>query len=135
MRWYSPGRAGTSAALATHPRSGASWEGFALEQVLRLALPDEAFDWATHQGAELDLLMLKGEQRIGVEFKRADVPAITRSMRIALHDLRLDRLYVVYPGAHRFALAANVEAVPLWSVLPLPITRRSDAPDCGAACA
>lgn len=103
--------------LLSHPRCGASWEGFALEQVLRLAQPDEAYFWATHQGAELDLLMLKGTQRIGVEFKRADVPPLTRSMQIALHDLELDRLYVVYPGARRFPLASQVEAVPLGALL------------------
>ncbi len=75
--------------LVTHPHSGASWEGFALEQVLRMAKPDEAFFWATHQGAELDLFMLRGQQRIGVEFKRADAPKVTPSMRTAMDDLRL----------------------------------------------
>jgi predicted AAA+ superfamily ATPase len=104
--------------LLTHPRAGASWEGFALEQVLRLAQPQQAFFWATHQGAELDLLMLQGSRRIGVEFKRADVPRITPSMRIAIDDLRLDALYVVYPGPQRFRLAHGIEAVPLWAVLP-----------------
>jgi len=104
--------------LLAHPHSGASWEGFALEQVLRIARPDEAFFWATHQGAELDLLMLKGRQRIGVEFKRADAPKITPSMRIAMHDLKLDALYVVYPGMQRFSLGEGVEAVPLWALLP-----------------
>lgn len=106
--------------LATHPQCGASWEGFALEQVLRLAQPDQAYFWATHQGAELDLLMFKGQQRIGVEFKRADAPRLTQSMRIAQQDLRLDALYVVYPGAHRYPLAPSVEAVPLWATLPAP---------------
>ena len=104
--------------LLAHPRSGASWEGFALEQVLRIAKPDEAYFWATHQGAELDLLLLKGTQRIGVEFKRADVPRMTRSMHVAREDLKLDALYVVYPGAQRFPLEAGVEAVPLWALLP-----------------
>ena len=104
--------------LLVHPRCGASWEGFALEQALRLARPDEAYFWATHQGAELDLLLLKGQQRVGIEFKRADVPKITPSMRIAMDDLKLDTLYVVYPGAHRFRLAPGVEAVPLWALLP-----------------
>ena len=104
--------------LLVHPRCGASWEGFALEQVLRLAKPDEAYFWATHQGAELDLLMLKGRQRVGVEFKRADAPKVTPSMRIAMHDLKLDALYVVYPGAHRFSLTGGVEAVPLWALMP-----------------
>ena len=110
----------TVADLVTHPNSGASWEGFALEQVLRIAKPDEAFFWATHQGAELDLLMFKGQQRIGVEFKRADAPKVTQSMRIAMHDLKLDALYVVYPGMHRYPMGEGVEAVPLWAVLPGP---------------
>ena len=108
----------TLAELATHPRAGASWEGFALEQVLRIAQPDQAYFWATHQGAELDLLMFKGQLRIGVEFKRADAPKLTPSMRIAIKDLKLDALYVVYPGLHRFPLGEGVEAVPLWGMLP-----------------
>ncbi len=108
----------TMTELLTHPRSGASWEGFALEQVLRIAKPDEAFFWATHQGAELDLLMLRGQQRIGVEFKRSDAPTITPSMRIAINDLKLDKLYVVHPGLHRYPMADGVEAVPLWAMLP-----------------
>ena len=104
--------------LLAHPQSGASWEGFALEQVLRIAQPDQAYFWATHQGAELDLLMFKGKQRVGVEFKRADAPRVTPSMRIAMHDLKLDALYVVYPGLHRYKLADGMEAVPLWAMLP-----------------
>ena len=105
------------AALALHPRAGASWEGFALEQVIRIAQPDEAYFWATHAGAELDLLLFRAGRRVGVEFKRSDVPALTPSMRIALADLRLDALYVVYPGTRRFALAERVEAVPLGALL------------------
>lgn len=99
--------------LLAHPLSGASWEGFALEQVLRIAQPDQAYFWATHQGAELDLLMFKGQQRIGVEFKRSDAPRLTPSMRTALRELRLDALYVVYPGDTRYPLAPQVEVVPL----------------------
>jgi len=108
----------THTQLINHPQSGASWEGFALEQMIRLAKPDAAYFWATHQGAELDLLMFKGSQRIGVEFKRTDTPKLTPSMRVALHDLALDALYVVYPGLHRYPLADRVEAVPLWAMLP-----------------
>lgn len=111
--------AATLPELLVHPHCGASWEGYALEQVLRIAKPDEAFFWATHQGAELDLLMLKDSRRVGVEFKRADTPKITPSMRIAKHDLKLDALYVVYPGLHRFKLGDGVEAVPLWALLPV----------------
>ena len=103
--------------LLTRPQSGASWEGFALEQVLRIAQPDQAYFWATHQGAELDLLLFKGSRRVGVEFKRADAPTVTPSMRIALRDLQLDALYVVYPGQHRYPLGDAIEAVPLWALL------------------
>jgi predicted AAA+ superfamily ATPase len=102
-----------AAELSRHPRSGASWEGFALEQVLRLTQPDNAYFWATHQGAELDLLMFKYGKRIGVEFKRVDAPRLTTSMRIAMSDLKLDALYVVYPGNRRYVLADRIEAVPL----------------------
>lgn len=104
---------GDAAALARHPKSGASWEGFALDQVLRIARPDEAYFWATHAGAELDLLMIKDGRRVGVEFKRADAPQMTPSMRIALNDLALDALYVVYPGERRYRIGERVEAVPL----------------------
>lgn len=107
-----------AAALARHPKSGASWEGFALDQVLRIARPDEAYFWATHAGAELDLLMIKEGRRIGVEFKRADAPTLTPSIRTALADLQLETVYVVYPGSRRYRLAENVEAVPLGALLP-----------------
>jgi predicted AAA+ superfamily ATPase len=99
--------------LLTHPKSGASWEGFALEQMLRIAAPDEAYFWATHAGAELDLLMLKDGRRVGVEFKRMDAPRLVPSMRTAMKDLRLEILYVVYPGPRRYSLAERIEAVPL----------------------
>jgi predicted AAA+ superfamily ATPase len=105
-------------ALTRHPKCGASWEGFALDQVLRIARPDEAYFWATHAGAELDLLMLKDGRRVGVEFKRADAPTLTPSMRIAMQDLGLDALYVVYPGARRYVLAQGVEVVPVAALLP-----------------
>ena len=108
------------AALARHPRCGASWEGFALDQVLRIAQPEQAYFWATHAGAELDLLMFKDGRRVGVEFKHSDAPRLTPSMRIAMHDLELDALYVVYPGDRRYSLAQHVEAVPLWSVVAPP---------------
>ena len=105
-------------ALLAHPRSGASWEGFVVEQVLRISQPDEAFFWATHNGAELDLLLFKGGRRLGVEIKRVDAPRVTPSMQIALHDLGLDMLYVVYPGERRYKLADRIEVVPLAALLP-----------------
>jgi hypothetical protein len=109
----------SAAELLTHPKLGASWEGFLLEQVLQLAQPDAAYFWATHQGAELDLLMFKRGRRVGVEFKRADAPKLTPSMRIALADLRLDQLIVIYPGNKPYSLAANVEVVPAATVAGL----------------
>lgn len=102
--------------LMTHPKSGASWEGFVLEQVLRIAQPDEAYFWATHAGAELDLLMIKHGHRIGVEIKRADAPVLTPSMRIAMHDLKLDRLLVLYPGNRSYSLASGIDVVPAAAV-------------------
>ena len=103
-------------AVLAHPKSGASWEGFLLEEVLKAAKPDQAFFWATHQGAELDLMMLKGNRRVGVEFKRADAPALTPSMRIAMADLKLDALFVLYPGPKRYTLAQGIEVLPATSV-------------------
>jgi uncharacterized protein len=105
-------------ALMAHPRSGASWEGLVVEQVLRIAQPDEAYFWATHNGAELDLLLFRGGRRIGVEVKRMDSPRITPSMQVALHDLQLDSLYVVYPGERRYRLSERIEVVPLAALLP-----------------
>lgn len=99
--------------LEMHPKVGASWEGYAVEEVLKALQPDEAYFWATHQGAELDLLLFKNGRRIGVECKRSDSPSLTPSMRIAVADLRLDRLHVVYPGDRRYALAKNIEVMPL----------------------
>jgi predicted AAA+ superfamily ATPase len=99
--------------LEHHPKVGASWEGYAVEEVLKALRPDEAYFWATHGGAELDLLLFKRGRRIGVECKRADAPTLTPSMRIALADLKLDELRIVYPGTKRYALAGNVEVMPL----------------------
>jgi uncharacterized protein len=107
---------GTAAGLQTHPKLGASWEGFALEEVLQAVQPDEAYFYAVHSGAELDLLMMTGGRRIGVEFKREDAPRLTHSMQVALTDLKLDRLKVIYPGARRYAIREKVEALPLRDV-------------------
>jgi predicted AAA+ superfamily ATPase len=99
--------------LEHHPKCGASWEGYAVEEVLKAMRPDEQYYWATHGGAELDLLMLKGGRRIGVECKRADAPKLSPSMRIAMSDLRLDEMIVVYPGKKSYALANGIRVIPL----------------------
>jgi len=105
----------TREALEGHPKVGASWEGFALGEVItRLrAYPEECFFWATHAGAELDLLVVSGTQRWGFECKRTVAPRLTRSMYIALADLRLERLDVIHAGEDTFPLADNVRAVAL----------------------
>jgi len=98
----------------SHPKLGASWEGFALEQVIRLADADrEAFFYRTQAGAELDLVIARGRRRYGFEFKYADSPRPTKSMHIVLGDLQLDRLFVVYPGARAHALHQRIVTVPL----------------------
>lgn len=105
--------------LERHPKLGASWEGFAIEQVVaRLrARREECFFWATHAGAELDLLVVRGRRRLGFEVKRTASPSLTRSMRVALHDLSLDRLDVVHAGKETFPLAPRVRAVALRRLL------------------
>lgn len=99
--------------LEYHPKVGASWEGYAVEEILKSLQPDEAYYWATYNRAELDLLLFKKGRRIGVECKRTDAPTLTPSMRIALSDLKLDHLYVAYPGRKAYKLARNVEVMPL----------------------
>jgi predicted AAA+ superfamily ATPase len=99
--------------LLAHPKCGASWEGYAVEQALKAMAPADAYFWGTYQGAELDLLLLEDGRRIGVEAKRADAPTLTSSMRIALADLKLDHLTVLYPGQRRYDLAKNVSVVPI----------------------
>lgn len=104
---------GTDPALGSHPKLGASWEGYALEQVLAVAGDDDAYFWGTHAGAELDLLLLRQGKRFGVEFKFSDAPALTKSLRIALGDLKLERTWIVYPGAESYPVHERVEVVPL----------------------
>src|SRR6266571_4193324 len=99
--------------LELHPKVGASWEGYAVEEVLKALRPDEAYYWATHQGAEIDLVLFKHGRRIGVECKRMDAPTLTPSMHIALADLKLDRIVVVYPGERSYPLGERVQVVPL----------------------
>jgi uncharacterized protein len=99
--------------LEGHPKVGASWEGFVVEQLLHWLDNPEAYYWRTQAGAELDLLLFHRSRRIGIEIKRADAPGISPSMRSALEDLRLDRLFVVYPGPTRYSLADKIEVMPL----------------------
>jgi hypothetical protein len=116
----------TEADLEAHPKVGASWEGFALDQVIRHSRADraECYFWATHAGAELDLFVVRGNLRLGFEFKRASSPRVTPAMRHSVMDLGLDRLDVVHAGDQTFPLSERVRAVALTRILediePLP---------------
>ncbi len=99
--------------LAMHPKVGASWEGFALEQVVRQlkARPEECFFWSVHGGPELDLLVVRGQERRGYEFKRTDAPRVTKSMFSAKRLLGLSRIDVVHVGRDTYTMADGVRAV------------------------
>ena len=99
--------------LRSHPRYGASWEGYALEQVLTLSGERESYYWRTQRGAELDLLLFRKGHRYGFEFKCSDAPGVTKSMHIALRDLGLERIWIIYPGKDRYRLHKRIEALPL----------------------
>jgi len=99
--------------LRSHPRYGASWEGYALEQVLTLSGERDSYYWRTQRGAELDLLLMRKGRRYGFEFKCTDAPRVSKSMHIALQDLGLERIWVVYPGTDRYPMHDRIEALPL----------------------
>jgi predicted AAA+ superfamily ATPase len=104
-------RVGAFADLEAHPKLGASWEGFALEQVLQITGDRDAYFWSTHGGAELDLLVNWRNKRYGFEFKYGDAPSMTKSMHTALDDLKLQRLFVVHPGKLSYEMSDKTEAV------------------------
>lgn len=101
--------------LKNHPKLGASWEGFALEEIIRLhhAQPEECYFWGIHSQGELDLLILKNGKRLGFEFKYADAPRLTPSMQLAYDTLHLDKLTVIYPGNTSYKLTDNIEVAGL----------------------
>jgi len=102
--------------LQGHPKLGASWEGFIVEQLLAMTGSRNAYFWATHSGAELDLLMMIGGKRYGFEFKYSDAPGHTRSMSVAIQDLKVERLWIVYPGNQEYALDAKTFVIPVGSI-------------------
>ena len=99
------------ARLEGHPKLGASWEGFVIEEVLRVTGERQAYFWGTHSGNELDLLVFVNGRRIGIEVKYSDAVSLTKSMHVALSDLKLERLLVVHPGAQSYPLGEKAEAV------------------------
>jgi predicted AAA+ superfamily ATPase len=103
----------STADLEGHPKLGASWEGFALGLILRQIRERDAHFWAVHAGPEVDLFVSRGPKRFGFEFKWADAPRISSSMKTALEDLNLHRLYVVYPGTAGYPLEDRIEVVPI----------------------
>ena len=105
--------------LQGHPKLGSSWEGFALEHVIGVLNTRDAYFWATHAGAELDLLVRVAGKRYGFEFKYADAPGRSRSMHVAIQDLGLEHLWVIYPGHHEYALDEKISVIPLDAVLGL----------------
>ncbi len=109
--------------LPLHPRYGASWEGFALEQILVAHGGHEAFFYRTRRGAELDLLLLRGGRRFGFEFKCSDAPRTTKSMHVTTRDLGLDHLWVVYPGDIEYPLGDRLTAIPLPRAMSLRLAR------------
>lgn len=110
-------------ALERHPKSGASWEGFMIQQVYaHLGVSErDGYFWRTANGAELDLLIARGSKRVGFEIKRTTAPSLTPSMRAAFADLKLQRLYVLYVGEHTFDLAPGIQAVPASQLLTLEV--------------
>lgn len=111
--------------LRTHPRYGASWEGFALEQTLTAHGQRDAYFYGTQRGAELDLLLLRRGRRWGFDFKCTDAPTTTKSMHVALEDLKLEHLWVVYPGSLRYPMTEKITALPLREIGALEWTPRS----------
>jgi len=106
------------AALEAHPKLGASWEGFAMEEALRATGDREAYFWSAQSGAELDLLVFHRGKRFGFEFKYADAPAVTKSLQTARHDLKLERAFIVCPGSKSYPLDDWVEVVGLGNLRP-----------------
>lgn len=105
--------------LETHPKLGASWEGFLLSQLIQIlgVEKEQAYFFGTHAGAELDLLILDGQRRHGYEFKRTDTPKLTKSMRSVIETLRLDTLKIIHAGKQDFPISKKVQAISAYSLL------------------
>ena len=111
---------GSFLSIVSKYRVGASWEGFALEQVIQTVRPAESFFWATHSGAEIDLFFLHKGRRYGIDAKFNEAPKMTRSMKIAVDDLGLDHLWIIYPGQKTFPVHEKITVWSLRDVEELP---------------
>jgi predicted AAA+ superfamily ATPase len=107
--------------LLGNPKAGASWEGFALEQVLQAIQPKQPFYWATHGGAEIDLFFFHRGKRYGIEFKFNEAPGVTKSMNTALKDLYLNHIWIIYPGQHRYPVHMKITVLPIQDITELSL--------------
>jgi predicted AAA+ superfamily ATPase len=107
--------------LQGHPMLGASWENFALEHILGIFKGHDVYFWATHAGAEMDLLVITKGKRYGFEFKYTDAPGSSRSMRTAIQDLALEHLWVIYPGNQEYEIDSKISVIPVQHISGLPI--------------
>jgi hypothetical protein len=114
----------TMADLQGHPKLGSSWEGFCLEQLIGYLGTRDVYFWATHAGAELDLLATVAGKRYGFKFKYADAPGPKRSMHTAIEDLRLERLWVIYPGRHKYEIDENISVIPIEDIPSLSLIQK-----------
>jgi predicted AAA+ superfamily ATPase len=114
----------TMADLQGHPKLGSSWEGFCLEQMIGYLGIQDIYFWATHAGAELDLLITVAGKRYGFEFKYADAPGPMRSMHIAIEDLGLEHLWVIYPGRHKYKIDENISVIPIDDIPSLSLIKK-----------
>ncbi len=108
------------AALLSHPKVGASWEGFVIEQVLRALRPANAWFWAAHGGGEVDLLVTIEGHRIGFEVEFNEAPTVTRAMHNVVDTLQLEHLFVVCPTPHAYPVAERISVLPVTQVVGLP---------------
>jgi predicted AAA+ superfamily ATPase len=107
--------------LLGHPKVGASWEGYALEQILQTVRPRQAYFWGVHSGGELDLMFTQGKHKFGVEIKFSEAPVVTSSMKSAIEILNLAHLWVVYPGEHTYPIDKKITVLPLKHITELPV--------------
>ncbi|MCL5674940.1 MAG: ATP-binding protein [Candidatus Omnitrophica bacterium] len=105
--------------LWSHPKIGASWEGFMLEQILKTFPSQNIYFWSSHSGAEIDLVIMSGGKRYGIEFKWNEAPTITRSMQISMHDLNLEKIWVIYPGKNIYPVHKKITVVSATKILQI----------------
>jgi predicted AAA+ superfamily ATPase len=114
--------------LSGHPKLGASWEGFAIEQILQILKPRDAYFWATHSGAELDLFIPHRNKRYGFEIKYNEAPNTRKSMHVAIDDLKLDHLWIIYPGKETYPVGKKISVLPLKNLSSINLKNRIDNP-------